>query len=118
MKSHKTEAMRILFVTISLALFSPSSSPAQTNRAALLRSAAIHSIVTRPVVTGVITNAGPSRATMEVKLPKDLSRYHVLEQHAQGTRAATNLVATSTNKVRASLLAGTTLMFMEKEPQE
>jgi hypothetical protein len=53
-----------------------------------------------------------------VQLPKELSHYSVLEQHGQITRTATNFSATSAQKGRASLAAGTTLMFLDKEPQK
>ena len=109
--------MRIIFLAILIPLFAALSSRAQSNHAALFRSAATRVALAKPVVTGVITNAGPNQATIEVNLPKDLSRYHVVEQHALASRAATNFTATSANQVRASIAAETTLMFMERETQ-
>jgi hypothetical protein len=96
-----------------LAPCSPSHAQA-TNRAASIRAAATR-VTVPPVVTRSVPNAGGGGPTVEVKLPRDLSRYHVLEQRAQTTRTATNLTATSTNQVLTALTPGSTLLFMEKE---
>lgn len=86
-----------------------------TNRAALIRAATSRMVgATAPTVTRPLTNNGRD-ASVEVKLPQDLRRYHVLEQRSQTTRVATNLTAISTNKIRATLAPGGTLMFMEKD---
>jgi hypothetical protein len=108
--------MNRLCLLAALVWLAPFSSQAQpTNRAALIRAAATRVVVPPPVVTRPVPNAGGGGPTVEVKLPKNLSRYHVLEQRAQTTRLATNLTATSTNQVLTALAPGSTLLFMEKE---
>jgi hypothetical protein len=111
MKSANLGTLFLFLITVSTLL-----SHAQSNRTALLRAAAAHVVVPKPVVTPVNTNSPQGRAVVDVHLPKELSRYHVVEQQGQITRPATNFTATSAEKVRASLPAGTTLMFLEKEP--
>jgi hypothetical protein len=113
MKSLKSGTVLLFFVTVSALLLH-----AQSNRTAVFRAAAAHIVVPKPVVAKVSTNAQPGRAVVDVQLPKDLSRYHVLEQHGQSTHPTTNFSAMSAQKGRASLAAGTTLMFLEKEPQK
>lgn len=86
-----------------------------TNRAALTRAVAIRAAVPPPVVTRPLTNAGSGGAGVEVKLPRDLSRYHVLEQRARTLRTATNLTSSSSNQVVTAVAPGSTLLFLEKE---
>jgi len=86
-----------------------------TNRALSIRAAATRVAVPPPVLTRPAATVGGSGSAVEIKLPKNLSRYHVLEQRAQTTRPATNLTATSANQVRTALTPGSTLLFMEKE---
>ncbi len=114
MKAHQTETTLMLLASLVLAV----SSRAQTNRASVMRP--VNPRVARPpiVATRVATNAGPNLATVKFTLPKELSSYHVLEERAHVTRAVTNLAATPQNEVQASLAAGSTLMFMEKESPE
>src|SRR5678816_4044060 len=106
MKSPKFGTLLLSFLTVSTLV-----SHGQSNHTALLRAAATHIAVPKPVVTPVTTNTPQGRAVVDVNLPKELSRYHVLEQHDQITRPSTNFSATSAQKGRASLAAGTTLMF-------
>lgn len=114
MIAHKTETILVLLAGMVLAV----SSRAQTNPASLMRP--MTTFVRRPpiVATRVATNAGPNLATVRFKLPMGLSSYRVIEQRAHGTVAVTNLAATRQNEVQASLAAGSTLMFMEKESPE
>lgn len=86
-----------------------------TNRAALMRAATSRVVVPVPTVTRPLTNTAGRAASVEVKLPKDLRRYQVLEQRAQTTHVATNLTAISTNQVRVALAPESTLLFMEKD---
>jgi hypothetical protein len=108
--------MRALGLFAAFIWLAPFSLDAQTtNRAALMRAATSRVMVAAPTVTRTLTNTANRAASVEVKLPQDFRRYHVLEQRAQTTRAATNLTAISTNHLRANLTPGSTLMFMEKE---
>jgi|GEM_PF-2481688 len=108
--------MRTLLRLAALVWMVPFLLPAQTvNRSAVVREAATRMVVTSPSVIKALTNTTGRAARVEVKLPRDLDRYHVLEQRAQSTRVATNLVSSSSNRFDAALAPGTTLMFMEKE---
>lgn len=108
--------MKRCCLVATLIWLAPCSIHAQlTNRAALIRAATARVVVPPPVLTRPVPNAGGGGPTVEVKLPRELSRYHVLEQRAQTTRTATNLTATSTNQVRTAVAPGSTLLFMEKE---
>jgi len=118
MQRRKTETFVILFIAMWASLSGRLLSEAQTNHSALLRAAAAHIVVPKPVVARVSTNAAAGRAVVDVQLPKDLSRYHVVERHGQITRPTTNFSATSAQRGRASLDAGTTLMFLDKEPRK
>jgi hypothetical protein len=95
----------------------PVSLPAQTtNRAVLMKAATVRMTgAAAPVLIRPLTNTPGRAASVEVKLPQDLRRYHVVEQRAQTTRLATNLTTLSTNQVRATLAAGSTLLFMEND---
>jgi hypothetical protein len=97
--------------------FAPFTLNAQTtNRVALLRAATSRMVgVGAPTVTKPVTTPAGGAPSVEVKLPQELRRYHVLEQRAETTHAATNLAALSANQVRAVLPPGSTLMFMEKD---
>jgi hypothetical protein len=113
MKSQRTETLLIFLITIC-----PALCRAQSNHMALFRAAAARVVVPKPIVAGVSTNTLAGHAVVDVHLPEELSRYHVLEQHGQITHPATNFAATSAEKVRASIPAGSTLMFLEKESQK
>lgn len=109
--------MKALCLIAAFVWLAPFSLHAQTtNRAARIRAATSRMVgAAAPTVTRPLTNTAGRAASLEVKLPLDLRRYHVLEQRAQTTHAATNLTAISTDQVRATLASGSTLMFMEKD---
>jgi len=86
-----------------------------TNRSVLMREAATHMVLASPNITRMPVNSAGRAAIVEVKLPQDLTRYHILEQRAQTTHVATNFTAASQNQFRAALSPGSTLIFMEKE---
>jgi len=100
----------------SLSLVLPSR--AQTNRTSVMRPVNPRVARSPIVATRVATSAGSNLATVKFTLPKELSSYHVLEERADVTRVITNLAATPQHEVQASLAAGSTLMFLEKESPE
>ncbi len=107
--------VRHLLVITGFVLLTAFPSRAQTNRTNALRATATR-LMTPSVVARPVTNSATGRATFDVKLPKDFSRYNVVEQQPRATRVATNLTATATDAIRTSLAAGSTLVFLEKEP--
>ena len=114
MNQLKIKTLRLVTVSVCLA---PLALPAQiTNRSALTRAAATRVVVAAPVLTRAPVVAAGRPAKVEVKLPQDLSRYHVLEQRAQVTHVATNLAVAATDQFHSDLAPGSTLMFMEKTP--
>jgi hypothetical protein len=118
MKPNVTEVYPLLvaILLITIGFLEPFSAQAQTNtnRTAAMRAVAMH-LRAQPMVTKTVTNAGKSQASVALKLPQDMSRYHTLEQHALVTRPATNLTISSPHDVTATLSPGSTLLFMEKE---
>src|SRR6266496_1286010 len=100
----KMKALCWLAAFVWLAPFSPHAQTTETtNRAARIRAATSRMVgASAPTVTRPLTNTAGRAASVEVKLPQDLRRYHVLEQRPQTTHVATNLTAISTNQVRAS----------------
>ncbi len=112
MKARNTETFLFLFAGLILAV----PARAQTNHAALMRAGATRLVVPSAVATRVVTNAGPNLATVKFTLPQNLENYRVLEEKAHVARPATNVATTARNEVQASLVAGSTLMFVEKGP--
>lgn len=112
MKARKPETFLMLFVGMVLAV----SSRAQTDRSAVTRTMAPQFAVPELVAPSGTANANPNLATVSFKLPQGLDNYRVLEEQAHVSRVATNVTATSHNDVQASLAAGSTLIFTEKEP--
>jgi hypothetical protein len=114
-KFRKSKAVFILLAGMGLA----GSLQAQTNHAVMASPAALRVMAVHPAVaaTRVVTDAGPDRATVKFTLPQNLTSYHVMEEQGHVARPATNVATTSQNEVEASLAAGSTLMFVEKEPQ-
>jgi hypothetical protein len=109
---------KIFLPSVAILSLSIAATPAQTTNRAnlLLRSAAIRSTVPLSVVTKPINGAATGPSSVTIKLPKDVSRYHVLEQQSKVNRTATNLDIVSHNEVRASVAPGSTLVFLEKDP--
>ncbi len=110
--------IEVLCLFAAFVWLAPFSLRAQTtNRAALMRAAASRMVwAAPPTVTRSLTNSAGRAASVEVKLPQDLRRYHVVEQRGQTAHLATNLTVIATNHFRATLAPDSTLMFMEKEP--
>lgn len=109
--------MKTICLVATLLWLTSLSLPAQaTNRASQIWSAASHLLDSAsPTVTKAITNTAARAASVEVKLPKNLQDYHVVEQVSATAKTATNLTSLATNQVRATLAAGSTLLFMEKD---
>src|SRR5713101_7360359 len=111
----KIEALCLFAAFVWLAPFSLRAQT--TNRAALMREATSRMVwAAPPTATRSLTNPAGRAASVEVKLPQDLRRYHIVEQRGQTTHVATNLTVIATNHFRATLAPESTLMFVEKEP--